>query len=65
MPVILDASTLFNHCSCALVSYSLINLLPVKGMSLNTLHENANRGQITLMKKKEVVQDVLLICTPF
>lgn len=65
MPVILDASTLFSHCFCALVSNSLIHLLPVKCMSLNTLHENANYGRIMLMKRKEVLQDVLLIGTPF
>lgn len=65
MPTTLDASTLFSHHSFALVSYSLINLLFVKYMLLNTPHENAKRGQVMLMKKKEVLQDVLLICTPF
>lgn len=65
MPTALHASTWFSHCSFALVSYSLINLLLVKYMLLNTLHENAESGQVMLMKKKEVLQHVLLICTPF
>lgn len=52
MPTALHASTWFSHCSFALVSYSLINLLLVKYMLLNTLHENTESGQVMLMKKK-------------